>query len=283
MIIKKPGLLHFSTELTSPFFVSALNCNRLLTPKTKLMIKAILVEQKGETLTGLEGKIQQYCPQLTVCGLAASREEAMELIAREKPDIAFISIPVIWHDSIDLFNHSPPINFETILVTSLENLPVELLRYGISGCIRIPVESGELLFAVRSAQKRITLKKESFKDKQLIRKTLAGLSGDPLIGIPTMKGFDFFHVEEIIRCEGLHRCTRIVTQTQSNIVSSYHLGEFRKLLKPYAFFSPHRSHLINLHHVKQYDREGTITMADDSNVPVARRKKQEFMDVIIHI
>ncbi len=104
-----------------------------------------------------------------------------------------------------------------------------------------------------------------------------------LIGIPTIKGMDFFPVEDIIRCEGFNRCTRIFTKGHPALVSAYNLGEFVRLLRPYSFFSPHRSHLINLRHVKSYNREGTIVMGDNSSVPVSRQKKAAFLDTMVHV
>ncbi len=108
-------------------------------------------------------------------------------------------------------------------------------------------------------------------------------STNDLIGIPTLEGFDFLFVREIIRCEGLQKCTRIVTTDKTDIVSSYNIGEFRKLLEPYNFFSPHKSHLINLAFIKKYRREGTIILRDNSYIPVSKRRKAEFLNQVIHL
>ena len=172
---------------------------------------------------------------------------------------------------------------ETILVTHLRVLPIEKVRLPACAFVSKPVNSEDLVRAVEEAQRRLALREENQRNCLLIKKMLHQLSHDELIGIPTMRGFDFIHVDDIIRCEGLQRCTRIVTKTQSNLVSSYNLGEFIKMLEPYGFFSPHRSHLINLHYVVRYNREGSITMADHSAIPVSRRKKQEFLDKTLHL
>lgn len=116
-----------------------------------------------------------------------------------------------------------------------------------------------------------------------LEKLLKEKRADELIGIPTLDGFDFIKVNEIIRCEGLQKCTRIVTTSKTDIISSYNIGEFRKLLEPYCFFSPHKSHLINLTFLKKYKREGTIVLRDNSCIPVSKRKKCEFLEVIIHL
>lgn len=103
---------------------------------------------------------------------------------------------------------------------------------------------------------------------------------DELIGIPTMEGYEFITVKSIIRCEGLKKCTRVIICERSNIISSYNLGEFKKMLEPLGFFLPHRSYLINLSLIKKYHKEGTITMYDGFPIPLARRRKEDFLRMI---
>jgi two-component system LytT family response regulator len=81
----------------------------------------------------------------------------------------------------------------------------------------------------------------------------------------------------------LQKCTRVITRDKTDIVSSYNLGEFRKMLEPYGFYSPHKSHLINLNYIRKYHKEGNILMVNHSYVPVAKRKKKEFLNQVKHI
>lgn len=104
-----------------------------------------------------------------------------------------------------------------------------------------------------------------------------------LIGIPTIEGIDFLYSHEIIRCEGLQKCTRIVSTRGSAMVSAYNIGEFKKLLEAYGFFSCHKSHLINLMHVKKLTREGFVYLSDNGAVPLARRKRIEFLAMLKHL
>ncbi len=104
-----------------------------------------------------------------------------------------------------------------------------------------------------------------------------------LIGIPTVDGMEYIDVHKIIQCEGLQACTRVITTDRPNIISSYCIGKFLKLLQPFGFYSPHKSYIINLRHVKRYGKEGIITLTDKHHVPVSRRRKTEFLGLIPHI
>jgi two-component system LytT family response regulator len=144
-----------------------------------------------------------------------------------------------------------------------------------------PLNVDDVVISVDSALKRISE-----------RSVALPLSGDSdpailphtkLIGIPTMEGIDFLHAHEIIRCEGLQKCTRIVSTRNTTMISAYNVGEFRKMLEPLGFFSCHKSHLINLVHVKRFTREGFIFLSDSTAVPLARRKRPEFLQSLRHL
>jgi two-component system LytT family response regulator len=101
------------------------------------------------------------------------------------------------------------------------------------------------------------------------------------IAIPGSQAYEFVKIENIIRCEGWQKYTKIHLNSGEVIVSSYNIGVFRDMLENYDFFSTHKSHLINKNHITRYLKDGTVNMSDGSNAPVARRKKEEFMDQVV--
>ena len=59
------------------------------------------------------------------------------------------------------------------------------------------------------------------------------------------------------------------------------MKEYNELLVDYSFYRVHQSHLVNMAHVKRYDKQegGQLVMDDQSLVPVSFRKKEELMKV----
>ena len=57
------------------------------------------------------------------------------------------------------------------------------------------------------------------------------------------------------------------------------LKEFSEMLVDFGFYRIHQSHLVNLVHVKRYDKAegGNLVMDDNSIVPVSYRKKEELV------
>jgi len=247
--------------------------------KTSLsMIKTILINTGSNILHGIKHNIHKHCPQINICGSATSYSEALELISEYNPSLAFIDADVESGNAFQDLQNTSFSNLETIFFSSSKSLAAEAFKYKASGFILKPIDAPELIMTVKNVEDRIEQKKKNHQAALENASPLQKLPPGNLIGIPTFEGFDFIPVENIIRCEGMQKCTRIIIRDSKSLISSYNIGAFIKLLEPYQFFSTHKSHLINLIHIKKYYKEGSIKMTDDSSVPVSKRRKSLFLN-----
>ena len=62
------------------------------------------------------------------------------------------------------------------------------------------------------------------------------------------------------------------------------LKEVEHLLENHGFFRIHQSYLIQLSHIQRYLRDdgGYVVMADGFHIPIAKRRKEEFMALLKH-
>jgi len=243
------------------------------------MITAILVDDEPKALKSLQGLLKKYCSDIEVVATAASTDEAFQCILEQKPQLLFLDVAMPKESGFDLLKRLPSLNFELIFVTGFDEYAIEAFKFSAIGYILKPIESTDLINAVHQAIDRIKLKTENKRNQQLLKNIQNPKSHNNRIGVPMMEGLEFVEVNNIIRCEALQRITKIIMKDKKSLVSSYNLGEFIKLLEPYGFFSPHRSHLINLSKIERFHKEGTITMIDDSNVPLSRRRRNDFLDL----
>ncbi|MCH8331951.1 MAG: LytTR family transcriptional regulator, partial [Bacteroidetes bacterium] len=63
------------------------------------------------------------------------------------------------------------------------------------------------------------------------------------------------------------------------------LMEYDELLSDHNFFRTHKSHLINLEFMTKYVKGigGYVIMSDGSEVEVAKRRKESFMERLSHV
>lgn len=240
------------------------------------MINTIVIDYEPQSLNLIERQLKDFCPQLKVSGLAKCSSEACRLIEDQSPALAIIAVEMPRFNGFQILNNFSLTNFETIFVSNSSEFAVEAVKHQVSGFVLKPVKLDHMLEAVKTAKARIEAKQIKITNNNIPKIVNKKPPGN-LIGIPSLKGFDFIQVEDIIRCESLLKCTRIITKEKSDILSSYNIGEFSKQLEPFGFFSPHKSHIVNLSQVKQYYKEGTLKMTDNSFVPVSKRRKSEFL------
>ena len=246
------------------------------------MINTILIGKEPRHLESLKEKIEQCCPSLDISGTASSMEVAQYLLQNQTPDLTFVNPAFAAHD---IFTFLPEISSPRMEIIFITNSPAyvhDAIYLEAAGYLFWPMEESTLIASVTKASRRIRACEEENNKNLLMEKLLKEKILNELISIPTIEGYEFISVREIIHCERIQKCTRIVTDTQKDIFSSYNIGKFIRLLSPYGFFSPHKSHLINPAFIKKYLREGTIILKNNSFVPVSKRRKCEFLKRVVH-
>lgn len=100
------------------------------------------------------------------------------------------------------------------------------------------------------------------------------------IAIPTSKGAEFIDIREVVRIEADRSYSMIYLLNGRRLMVSRCLNEYDNLLNERNFFRIHNSHLINMEQVKTYVRGdgGYIEMNDTSVVPIARQRKESFLE-----
>ena len=66
------------------------------------------------------------------------------------------------------------------------------------------------------------------------------------------------------------------------IIVSKTLKEYEEMLTECGFYRVHKSYLINLVHIKRFDRQdgGYIVLTNDLKIPVASRKREEMLGLL---
>lgn len=100
------------------------------------------------------------------------------------------------------------------------------------------------------------------------------------LAIPTSKGLEFIDITTIVRIEAERSYCEVFLNNGKKLMVSKCLNDFDQLLKEMNFMRVHNSHLVNLNYVKMFVRGdgGYLELTDTSCVPVARNRKDQFMD-----
>ncbi len=244
-----------------------------------MKIESIIIDTERSSSSLLKKFLHSNFPEISINGEGSDYFEATKLIKTVHPKLIFSGIDIISR----LKNTSILDPCEFVCLSNHTEDAISAIRQDACGFILKPINVHDVVISVGSAIRKLAERPLFKQDSLSFASEMSILPHTKLIGIPTMEGIEFFYAHEIIRCEGLQKCTRIVSTRKNNMVSAYNIGEFRKLLESYGFFSCHKSHLINLMHVNKYTREGFVFLTDNAAVPLARRKRTEFLQNLKHL
>jgi two-component system LytT family response regulator len=97
------------------------------------------------------------------------------------------------------------------------------------------------------------------------------------IAIPTVEGFVFLPIQELLFCKAAGNYTKLHLTGQEVIVSSYTLLYFENLLATKGFIRLHKSYLANSHHICRYLRKGIVELYDGTQLEVSRTYRHAFL------
>ena len=102
------------------------------------------------------------------------------------------------------------------------------------------------------------------------------------ISLSTEEGLHLVEYDDIVRLIAQRAYCEIILKQDQRIIVSKSMGELEKQLPQSKFFRVHSGHMVHTKYVKQVCNKdgGYLVMCDGSQVPVARRRRQDFLAAI---
>lgn len=249
-------------------------------------MNAILVDDERAGIKTLHRMLERYCPSVNIVAACSNAEAAKKQIETLKPDVVFLDIQMPGKSGIDIIAELTEKKFEIIFVTAHNEYMLQALQYSAADYLLKPVDEDRLIEAVQRAEKRRKEgKKEELTETLLYNISKAGQPEEMRLCLPTMKGFIILKLDEILYCEAERSYTVFHLSDKKTVMVSKPLLEYENILDNTGFFRIHKSFLINLKHVKEYQRGegGTVIMSNNAEIEVSRRKKESFLQKVKEI
>ena len=242
-----------------------------------MAFRVMILEDEVHAYESLVRLLNGY-PEFTVVGHATTIEEGQQQLDLLKPDLLISDVMLPPHTSFDLLHTLKAIPFEIIFTTSFEEFAIKAFRLAAVDYLLKPVDPDDLAIALDKFKK----KKTGGDSLSHIQQLLTNLQQPPAharVALPTLTGFLFVAVKDIVRCEADNTYTTFFMSNKRKIIVSKTLKECEVLLGDYRFFRIHNSHLVNLDYIVEYTKGdgGFIKMTDGTHVDVSRRRKDEFL------
>ena len=244
------------------------------------MIKAIIVDDEKMSRLTLRKLLEMYCPSVEVIAEAENTAEATVLARELKPDLIFLDVAMPGKNGIDFLKEQEEINFEVIFVTAHDKYVLQAIRFAAVDYLQKPVEEKLLITAVSNAAKRIQQKSNSQHIETFLHNIKQQTGQQQMqLCIPSVKGFLVVDLNDIIYCEAENTYTYIHFKDGKKTLASRPLMDYELMLQDSLFFRTHKSFLINMKHIKEYQKGegGFVVMSNGKSLEVSRRKKEAFI------
>ena len=246
-------------------------------------MKAILVDDELDGIRTLQKMLEKHCPHVKVEATCSSATIAKGQISSIHPDVVFLDIQMPGKTGLELLSELSPKDFEVVFVTAYNEYMLQALQFSAADYLLKPVDEDRLIEAVERVQKRLESGNSAEQTNTLLYNLArAGNSAEMRLCLPTFKGFIVLKLDEIIYCEAERSYTNFHLDSGKTILVSKPLLDYDYLLKDTSFLRVHKSFLVNLNHVREYERGegGTIIMNNGMEIEVSRRRKELFLQKI---
>lgn len=242
------------------------------------MYRAVIIEDDAMCMEALCDLLEASFPDIHLEASCTTAEEGILLVRKHKPDLVLLDINLPLKSGFEMLEELKDMSFSTIFTTSFEKHALKAHDYDSVCFIAKPVTRN----ALSKSLEKIKRQKKNLQPAQTIENLISDLKkiqNPKKIAVPEQKVINYINVDDITRMEADGNYTRILLSKGKSLMASRQIGDYEKLLLEQGFFRIHDKHLINLHCVKSFLKGdlGLAVMNDGSVLPVARRRKEEFL------
>jgi two-component system LytT family response regulator len=242
------------------------------------MIRTLIIDDEENNRLRLKNLIREHFQQIEIIGEADGVSTGLEAINQLRPELLLLDIKMADGNAFDLLRQVESLFFKIIFVTAYEEYALRAFKYSALDYLLKPVSVEDLRDAFMKAQDQILtelkLQLSTMQNNlEAKKKTLV---------LRTSQKLYFIHSDRIVRCESDRNYTFFFTDDNKRYIVSQPLKDFEEILDGHGFFRIHKSHMINLDYIESFDKAdgGMLVLKDKTELPVARRKKQELMEKI---
>ena len=242
-------------------------------------LRTILIDDERHCIETLRYELEMHCPEVEIITTASSGAEGIRQIKEHEPDLIFLDIEMPGMNGFEMLKNIDPVNFSVIFATAYDQYAIQAFRCAATDYLLKPVMSDVL----KEAVSRVSARSEapSYQKEQL--ETLLYNLRDGMksmrLALPAGRSMDFVEASQILYCNADSNYTHFILTEGRKYTVSKTLKDVEQMLVPLDFFRIHQSYLINFNYIRKYLRDdgGYAVMSDGKTIPIAKRRKEEFL------
>lgn len=244
------------------------------------MLRTVIIDDESHVRETLQHMLRKFCPQVKLVGVASGVASGIREIREKAAELVLLDIKMDDGTGFDLLDQIGNIDFKIIFITAYEQYAIQAFGFSAIDYILKPINPEKLADAVKRAEQMVqgnfiiqldTLRKNLKTPENKNRKII----------LRTMENIYLLDVQDIIHCASDGSYTIFDTMEDGRITISKSIKGYDDLLSGSGFLRVHRSHLINLKHVRRFSRQdgGVVVMKKGIEVPASTRGRERLMEL----
>lgn len=244
-------------------------------------LRTVLIDDETTGREALKVLLRDHCPDIIVVGEAPSIRKARDL--SRDIDLMFLDIELPDGTGFDLLDDLGPRTFDVILVTAYDQYGIRAVKAAATDYLLKPVIPEELCAAVERVLWRHKERRSGDRTPAATFSSVPPVQVLQRLALPNAEGLSIVEVADIVRCQAHSNYTEFHLVDGRKMMISRSMGEYEQFLTASGFFRVHKSHIINMCHVRNYVRGkgGYVVMTDGSHVDVSVRRKEAFLNLLL--
>ena len=242
-----------------------------------MSLNVLVVDDEPLARLGVTARLQQH-PDFTVVGECTTGEEALDAIARLKPDLIFLDIQMPGLSGLQALKQIPverrPI---VVFLTAYADHAVEAFEIQALDYLLKPVDDSRFALAVDRARRLWTMREQQLLTTRLEGQQLKGPGSvaDPLRRFAVRRGSEvtFVNVADVNWIEGLGDYAGLHVGPRTHLIRES-LTDLAKSLPQTEFLRIHRSTIVRVDCIVRIEplvhRDYLITLKDRTSVRSSR-------------
>jgi len=244
------------------------------------MLRTIIIDDEPHIRETLRHMLRKFCPQVRLVGEADSVATGIREIREKAPELVLLDIKMDDGTGFDLLDKCENIDFKIIFITAYEQYAIRAFGFSAIDYLLKPVNPEKLADAVKRVEQLV---QSSFITQlDTLKKNLnTPVDKDRKIILRTLDNIYLLDVQDIIHCASDGSYTVFDTLEEGRITVSKGIKIYDDLLSDSGFLRVHRSHLINLKHVRRFSKQdgGLVVMKNNIEVPASTKGRERLMEL----
>ncbi|MBX2895994.1 MAG: response regulator transcription factor [Cyclobacteriaceae bacterium] len=242
-------------------------------------INAVIIDDEPPCIDSLVAKLNDHCPEVNIRQTCSSAAEGVKAIYTHRPHLVFLDVNMPGEDGFSVLQRSRDIHYEVIFTTAYDKYALRAFQFNALNYLLKPVSAADVVDSIKRFNEQAHIRTSLQQIESLLSQVHQHQQSMDKIAIPTLTGYRFIPIKNIIRLESDSNYTSFHLQGEPSVLVSKTLKEYEELLSAETFVRVHHGHLINLAHLVEYRKGqgGVAVMADGSEIEVSARKKADLL------